>query len=1033
MEVLEEGQVEDPVFPEELPMELEEGCSEFAPQVTEAMQVDFASISKQLWLEFLCPSLRRSFQPETGNQESKTTAYPVEDSVELSWWSEEEGDRPEFQSSRAEFQERPEEPVDRAGDQFQTGYSTGGAPNQHECEDSPVPPVRVPRGFAMEQTQILAALAGERQRQAEELKGILRTSEERWQASQDTMLRQHGELLASMQEQSKIFAQILQQTTAQPLHTGMQGVLPQTPVGLATLSNVNLCKIAPGDAPDDFLCSFERIAVAAGWPQEQWVFRLLPCLAGESLAAFQTLGPEQANNYLSVKTHILDYLGFTGEHYRQKFRATQMLHSERPKALLQRITKLAEKWLQPFLNDARALFVEIVKEQLLEAVPKNIKSWIKKQNCKTLGQVLEVAEAYLDSQELIGEGSGIKQANSFRQNPVEADKDWNKKVPCKDSPSPSARTNIQGNGRKCYRCGKSGHLQKFCQERRDFVALQESKGSDELKCQVPVWLAGKRMQALIDTGAEQSVVSRLFWRQCETSNPRKGKGSRIDVRCVHGDLRRYPLGKIAFGYDRKMYDLSVAIIEACPFPLILGRDWSGWQEAVRRSNLERGKAKVMSSSHPKLVLGAQVKDGYGNRKEKRKTKRFSSSKGGPGWRPTLRWVPLSDKAKTPTQAYAKAAGYDIYAAHDQVIPAKGRALVKTDLQVSPPPGSYIRIGPRSGLAREHCLDVAAGIIDPDYRGNVSVLLVNQGDSEYKVACGDKVAQMICERIWHTKLERWVHLRETSRGNKGFGSSGENSLREKTEPEINSCPDNKGGDFKESVIHLQQEIMSLRNNIQEFTVRQESQWKDEMKALREECLEVVSRSVPVDRSPVNMGMVELKESLKQEMITQGQQQMDSVKKLVDQVKTQMQEIQTQVTDDQVCQKELLQQLKKLQAEQELWASQGIEPTTLSKQNLNNKAQIEHQAVQLGNIKDSVKHVGGSVTHFQDQVQERFEELAQVMTAITSRIDDLEETEVHTGRIETETLNPPVLRWPEDFDNLCPNSRPEGKKDRTRKHR
>nr|XP_033800437.1 uncharacterized protein LOC117360584 [Geotrypetes seraphini] len=364
--------------------------------------------------------------------------------------------------------------------------------------------------------------------------------------------------------------------------------------------------------------------------QEQWVFRLLPCLAGESLAAFQTLGPEQANNYPVVKAHILDYLGFTSEYYRQRFRATQMLHSERPKALLQRITKLAEKWLQPFLNDARALFTEIVKEQLLEAVPKNIRSWVKKQSCKTLGQVLEVAEAYLDSQELVGEGSHLAQVHSLRQSPAEVNKGWSKENPFKDSSSPTPKPNTQGNERKCYRCGRTGHMQKSCHERRDFVILQESKGPDTSRCRLPVWVAGKRIEALIDTEAEQSVISRLLWRQFETSPFRKGKISTVAIRCVHGDLKRYPLAKIAVRYDKKKYDLSVAILEVCPAPLILGRDWPGWKEAVKQTKTVWNKAQVKTQRHPKLVLGAQVNGGYANKKNRVK-RRLSSSIGGPGW------------------------------------------------------------------------------------------------------------------------------------------------------------------------------------------------------------------------------------------------------------------------------------------------------------------------------------------------------------------------------------------------------------------
>ncbi|CAH8564107.1 unnamed protein product [Dicrocoelium dendriticum] len=137
----------------------------------------------------------------------------------------------------------------------------------------------------------------------------------------------------------------------------------------------------------------------------------------------------------------------------------------------------------------------------------------------------------------------------------------------------------------------------------------------------------------------------------------------------------------------------------------------------------------------------------------------------------LKFAKLSGHAITPTRGSALAAGYDLYAAQEVVIPAKGRGLVRTDIQISLPDGCYGRIAPRSGLALKHGIDVGAGVIDQDYRGNVGILLFNFGDVDFLVKEGDRVAQLICERIFVPELVMCDLLTDTVRGSNGYGSTG----------------------------------------------------------------------------------------------------------------------------------------------------------------------------------------------------------------------------------------------------------------------
>ncbi|KAH6997822.1 dUTPase-like protein [Ilyonectria robusta] len=132
---------------------------------------------------------------------------------------------------------------------------------------------------------------------------------------------------------------------------------------------------------------------------------------------------------------------------------------------------------------------------------------------------------------------------------------------------------------------------------------------------------------------------------------------------------------------------------------------------------------------------------------------------------------LSEKGRLPTRGSAFAAGYDIYAARDTTIPARGKALVDTDISMAIPEGTYGRIAPRSGLASKNFIDTGAGVIDADYRGQVKVLLFNHAEADFEIKEGDRIAQLILERIYTPEVVEVQELAESVRGAGGFGSTG----------------------------------------------------------------------------------------------------------------------------------------------------------------------------------------------------------------------------------------------------------------------
>ncbi|CCA75081.1 probable dUTP pyrophosphatase [Serendipita indica DSM 11827] len=132
---------------------------------------------------------------------------------------------------------------------------------------------------------------------------------------------------------------------------------------------------------------------------------------------------------------------------------------------------------------------------------------------------------------------------------------------------------------------------------------------------------------------------------------------------------------------------------------------------------------------------------------------------------------LNENARLPTRGSALAAGYDLYSGEDTTIPAGGKALVNTHISLAVPEGTYGRVAPRSGLASKHMIATGAGVVDADYRGPLFILLFNHGEKEFKISIGDRIAQLILEKIETPPVVEVQDLEETLRGAGGFGSTG----------------------------------------------------------------------------------------------------------------------------------------------------------------------------------------------------------------------------------------------------------------------
>ena len=137
---------------------------------------------------------------------------------------------------------------------------------------------------------------------------------------------------------------------------------------------------------------------------------------------------------------------------------------------------------------------------------------------------------------------------------------------------------------------------------------------------------------------------------------------------------------------------------------------------------------------------------------------------------------MVNHAKLPIRGSIGAAAYDLHAAERCTIPANFRGVVKTGVAIEIPEGLYARIAPRSGLSVKKSIDVGAGVVDKDYRGEVGVVLINHSSKDFEVNVGDRIAQMILEQIKTPEVEEQANSDQTDRGEKGFGSTGTNEMK-----------------------------------------------------------------------------------------------------------------------------------------------------------------------------------------------------------------------------------------------------------------
>lgn len=137
----------------------------------------------------------------------------------------------------------------------------------------------------------------------------------------------------------------------------------------------------------------------------------------------------------------------------------------------------------------------------------------------------------------------------------------------------------------------------------------------------------------------------------------------------------------------------------------------------------------------------------------------------------IKFMLKNEQAKMPTKGSNEAAGLDLYACESVDVPPGKSVKINTGVCMEIPNGFVGLIWPRSKIATRYSIDVLAGVIDSDYRGEIQIAIINLGDKPFEVRTGDKIAQMIIQSHFNYRtIEQVDHLSESRRGDAGINST-----------------------------------------------------------------------------------------------------------------------------------------------------------------------------------------------------------------------------------------------------------------------
>ncbi len=397
------------------------------------------------------------------------------------------------------------------------------------------------------------------------------------------------------------------------------GGIPTAP---APPTHMPVQKMGPQDDPEAFLDLFEKTAEACGWPQMDWPVRLIPLLTGEAQLAAQQLPVQNLLVYDDLKRAILQRVDRSPEQHRQRFRSLELGENGWPFTMAHQLRDACRRWLLAGDSDVEQIIDRVVLEQFIARLPQKTAQWVQCHRPASLDLAIQLAKDQMVACHGVGEtlpsvslslpssssfspptflprsragvlpraqprwrGGPAPESAAVRAHAREAGSasPSSASIPVPQGPPrqflvPLPATRVAGRpGPACWRCGDPGHFIDRCpvMEVGTLVRVPDAPQAAPDQAggyQIPVSIKGGTYWALVDSGCNQTSI-----HQSLIQPEALDKSCMVRVRCVHGDVVKYPVVLLTIQFRGQKHNVEVAVNPHLRHPLILGTNWPAFK------------------------------------------------------------------------------------------------------------------------------------------------------------------------------------------------------------------------------------------------------------------------------------------------------------------------------------------------------------------------------------------------------------------------------------------------------------------------
>ena len=351
----------------------------------------------------------------------------------------------------------------------------------------------------------------------------------------------------------------------------------------AKLPKPTLQKLSPDDDIEHFLATFERIAMQQEWPTKVWATQLAGLLTGKAMAAYTSLGSDDAAKYVEVKKAVLHRYDVNDESHRRRFRQDRKRPEESYRNWGDRLRDHFRRWTK---DQEMTLEELMIMDQFIHGVPEELGIWLRERKPKSMQEAMEMADDYtlarrgnktMSRKPFSGAGGGLPNESRMEgraTHPRPPVTQHRVSLPEEGR----SRTNMRGD-KRCFQCGRWGHLMYNCPNRRENESSGATRALYAKTCDEVAWnveshkylrrgtLEGRPVQMLVDTGCEMSMVSTRLVDPAKVDSQRY-----VPVMCTHGDTMLYPTATVKLQTGQWECESCVVVAPNLPVDVLLGRD-----------------------------------------------------------------------------------------------------------------------------------------------------------------------------------------------------------------------------------------------------------------------------------------------------------------------------------------------------------------------------------------------------------------------------------------------------------------------------